>query len=162
MCICVIPGFRNSLVLVRCQAFYLNQSWGLLNCDPEKQTPLIFESLKNMFENLVLKSLQQCTSGFPSQRDSNVENVSMSRWLDGLMQERRNSTANALELHLSRTNPLMWSWLASTNIVSLLGQAKHFIHQPTMALHTKAETKRPPFCRLIFKELPWLQLLYFD
>ena len=29
-------------------------------------------------------------------------------YLDGLVQERRNSIANALELRLSCTNPLIW------------------------------------------------------
>ena len=31
--------------------------------------------------------------------------------IDGLMQERRNSIANALELHLSCTNPSIWQWV---------------------------------------------------
>ena len=43
--------------------------------------------------------------------------------VDGLVQERRNSIANALELHLSCTNPSMWqqpasrsSWTSTSNI----------------------------------------------
>ena len=45
------------------------------------------------------------TSGFPSHKKvSNAESISMAI---GLVQERRNSIANALELRLSCTNPSM-------------------------------------------------------
>ena len=43
-----------------------------------------------------------CEEGFP------LAALSMIWEIDGLMQERRNSIANALELHLSSTNPSIW------------------------------------------------------
>ena len=36
---------------------------------------------------------------------------------DGLVQERRNSIANTLELHLSCTNPLIWSLMLGATLV---------------------------------------------
>ena len=56
------------------------------------------------------------TTKFPGCEHSKYQNMSASTiplqatyppHLDGLMQERRNSTANALELHLSCTDPLI-------------------------------------------------------
>ena len=48
------------------------------------------------------------------------------QYIDGLVQERRNSSANALELHLSCTNPSTL-WLAPQSIFNLadhkIGQA---------------------------------------
>ena len=41
--------------------------------------------------------------------------------VDGLVQERRNSIANALELHLSCTNPWM-CWLDLSNIINLCSE----------------------------------------
>ena len=37
------------------------------------------------------------------------ELVSFVYYIDGLVQEKRNSIANALELHLSFTNPSIWN-----------------------------------------------------
>ena len=37
-----------------------------------------------------------------------VGNTTLSLYIDGLVQELRNSSAIAMELHLSCTNPLMW------------------------------------------------------
>ena len=54
------------------------------------------------------------THGFPSQRASTTESISMPinhHDIDELVQERRNSIANALELRLSCTNPSWWSVL---------------------------------------------------
>ena len=45
----------------------------------------------------------------PSQWETTLQCNIVFHWLDGLVQERRNSIANALELHLSCTNPLKWS-----------------------------------------------------
>ena len=57
----------------------------------------------------ISKHIITVTDGLPSQRASNTEIVSISWHLhvNGLMQERRNSSANALELLLSCTNLLM-------------------------------------------------------
>ena len=65
----------------------------------------------------------ESSGGFPSQRASNAERVTCHEvimWnIDGLVQERCNSIANALELRLSCTNPSiqysirndkMWTW----------------------------------------------------
>ena len=38
-------------------------------------------------------------------------------YIDGLVQERRNSIANTLELHLSCTNPLIWKPLTTIPVV---------------------------------------------
>ena len=56
-------------------------------------------------------------NGFPSQRATNAEITSMSWYhhIDGLVQERCNSIANALELHLSCTNHWCVSMLSNTN-----------------------------------------------
>ena len=40
-------------------------------------------------------------------------------YIDGLIQERRNSIANPLELHLSWTNPSIWSWLINRHGVQM-------------------------------------------
>ena len=37
-------------------------------------------------------------------------------YIDGLVQERRNSIANALELRLSCTNPSIWPHIIWTNV----------------------------------------------
>ena len=67
----------------------------------------------------VSKGRSSVTSRFPSQRASDKKSISMSwhydnenllPWLDGLVQERRNSSALAMELCLSCINPSMWSY----------------------------------------------------
>ena len=45
--------------------------------------------------------------------------------IDGLVQERRNSIANALELHLSCTNPWIWSLLFLHNSSSKMHAITH-------------------------------------
>ena len=50
------------------------------------------------------------------------------QYFDGLMQERGKSIANALELHLSCTNPLIWFHSPDINIgiMNTSSQAGHF------------------------------------
>ena len=58
-----------------------------------------------------------------SQRARNMKNVSMSWcYIDGLVQERHKSIANALELYLSCTNPSIW--LLSTSEATLQNMGK--------------------------------------
>ena len=59
-----------------------------------------------------------------------------SNWghIDGLVQERHNSIANARELRLSCTNPLMWYMYQSINVV-IIGSSKGLL-----LVHDKAIT----------------------
>ena len=52
--------------------------------------------------------------------------------IDGLVQERRNSIANALELHLSCTNPSIYRWLDSTVVTPWL---RHWSYHDTEPSH---------------------------
>ena len=70
--------------------------------------------------------------------------------VDGLVQERRNSIANALELHLSCSNPLMWCHCIGTL----------FIHRPI-----KAPVTWSSMVRVMAWHQPWWALmshLYFS
>ena len=51
--------------------------------------------------------LQYYTSNLIAEMKT-ITDVNISWHIDGLMQERRNSIANALELNLSSTNPLIY------------------------------------------------------
>ena len=65
-----------------------------------------------------------------SQRARNMKNVSMSWcYIDGLVQERHKSIANALELYLSCTNPSIWLLSSSEATLQNMGKWVTLIHR---------------------------------
>ena len=52
--------------------------------------------------------------------------------IDGLVQERRNSIANSLELRLSSTNPLIQNGCSSPCLEVLSIHGVHYLHKPTI------------------------------
>ena len=106
----VIGSGNGLLFVVACCSMpchYLNQCWLVVNWIPRNthcgymnrnKTIFIHE---NAFQNVVCKMSAILFSSLNGLRSLTVT-VDI---IDGWVQERRNSTANALELHLSCTNP---------------------------------------------------------
>ena len=60
------------------------------------------------------------------------------------MQERRNSSALAMELHLSCTNPLRWSWDCLIFIMAIPMLVRWHLYIETASRSTVASVEEPP------------------
>ena len=86
---------------------------GLMRKNSHEDTVHVTDFLKqSVSKNTIKQQLSEGKSSWWSSviiQTTNV-NVILKLHVNGLVQERRNSIANTLELHLSCTNPSMWSY----------------------------------------------------
>ena len=71
---------------------------------------MVLSPIWEFYTDKTTRELPQCNGNPYTWKDHLYNKTASSVYIDGLVQERCNSIANALELHFSCTNPLILNW----------------------------------------------------